>query len=121
MLLAVNIIGIVLVLIAVGYFLKPDGFKSLIEFYKKGERIYLAALVRFALGVVFLLAARECSKPVVISVLGIAFLIGGMTIVIVGPEKVNKIIGWYQNRSKIFSRFMALLLFAFGILIVYSA
>ena len=121
MVLAVKVIGIVFVLISIGYFLKPDGFKSLIEFLKKGKRIYLAAFARFALGIVFLLAARESDKPVVIGVFGTVFLVAGVMIIVLGPEKVNKIIGWYQNCSKIFSRFMALLLFAIGILIIYSA
>ena len=78
MVLAVKVIGIVFVLISVGYFLKPDSFKSLMEFLKKGKRIYLAALARFIFGIIFLLAASECNKPVIIGVLGIIFLVAGL-------------------------------------------
>ena len=119
--LVIKVIGVVFVLIAIGYFLKPDILKSLMEFFKKGRRIYLAALARFVLGIVFLLGARECDMPVVIGILGVVFLVAGLLIILLGPEKVNGIIDWYQKQSKFFFRTLALVLFALGIAIIYAA
>jgi hypothetical protein len=47
--LVIKIIGILFVLIAIGYFSKPAIITGLMEFFKKGKRMYFAGLIRFAL------------------------------------------------------------------------
>ena len=49
----IKIIGIVFVVIAIVYFLRPDVMKWLMEFFKQGKRLYFAGLIRFALAIVF--------------------------------------------------------------------
>ncbi|MBN2456015.1 MAG: hypothetical protein JXB29_05690 [Sedimentisphaerales bacterium] len=59
----IKIIGIVFVAIGIVYLLKPEIAKALMDFFKQANRIYIAAVIRLALAVVFLLAARECIVP----------------------------------------------------------
>ena len=69
--IVVKIVGIVFILIAIVYLLKPDVLKRMMEFFKHGKRMYFAGLMRFALAVIFLLGARECDITWVIVVFGI--------------------------------------------------
>ncbi len=39
-------LGIVFVVLAIVYFLKPDVMKWLMEFFKQGKRIYFAGLIK---------------------------------------------------------------------------
>lgn len=119
--IVIKIIGIVFVFITILYFLKPDIMKSLMEFFKQGRRIYFAALLRLVLAVVFLLAARQCSRFWVIFVLGVLFVISGLLIFILGPEKVKSYINWWQKQPLVFLRVMAVVGLAIGALIIYSA
>ena len=114
-------LGIVIVLVGVVYLLRPDVMKWLLEFFKHGKRIYLAGLLRLALAVIFLLGARECDITWVIVVFGILFLIGGVLIFILGPEKIRRILDWYQKQSVLFLRVLAVLALAIGAIIIYSA
>jgi len=114
-------LGIVFVIIAIVYLLKPDVMKWLMEFFKQGKRIYFAGLIRFALAVIFLVGARECKRPWVILVFGILFLIGGLLIFLLGPEKTKRIIEWWQKQPVLFLRAMAVITLAFGAVIIYSA
>jgi len=117
----VKVVGIVFVLTGIVYLLKPDVMKRLMEFFKKGKRIYFAGLIRFALAIVFLLAARECDITWVIVAFGILFLIGGLLIFILGPGKIRAIIEWWQRQPVWLLRVIALIFLAIGAVIVYSA
>ena len=114
-------LGIVIVVVGIVYLLRPDVMKWLIEFLKQGKRIYLAGLIRLALAVIFLLGARECDITWVIVVFGILFLIGGVLIFILGPEKLRRILDWYQKQSVLLLRVLAVLALAIGAIIIYSA
>jgi MFS family permease len=117
----IKIIGVIIVSIAIVFLVKPQVMRRLMEFLKKGNRIYLAGLVRFALAVIFLLAARECDKTWVILVFGILFLISGLLVFMLGPAKIAWMLDWYQKRSLILSRFLAAIILAVGAIIIYSA
>jgi len=117
----IKIIGIVFVVMTIVYLLKPDVMKWLMEFFKKGKRMYFAALIRFVLAVVFLLAARECDITWVIVVFGILFLISGLLIFILGPERIKSMIDWYQKQSVLLLRVMAVIGLAIGAIIIYAA
>ena len=119
--IVIQSLGIVIVLVGVVYLLRPDVMKWLMEFFKQGKRIYLAGLIRLALAVIFLLGARECKHFWVILAFGILFLIGGVLIFILGPEKIRRILDWYQKQSALLLRVIAVIALAIGAVIIYSA
>jgi hypothetical protein len=119
--IAIQIIGIVIVAIGVVYILKPSVMKGLFQFFKKGNRLYVAAPIRLALAVVFLLGARECKQFWVIFVLGIIFLISGVLVLVLGPKKLVPILEWFQGQSEILQRVVALIVLAVGVVIIISA
>ncbi len=119
--IVIKIVGIVIVFLAALFLIKPDIMKRVFEFFKHGKRIYLAGLVRLVLAVVFLLAARECDITWVIAVFGILFLISGLSIFMIGAEKLKPMISWFQNKSTLLLRVMAVIVLAIGAIIIYSA
>ncbi len=119
--IVIRIIGIVFVFMTIVYFFKPDIMKRLMEFFKQGRRMYFAALIRFVLAIVFLLAAHKCSKFWVIFAFGILFIISGLLIFILGLEKVKSYINWWQKQPLVLLRVMAVVGLALGAIIIYSA
>jgi len=119
--IVIRIIGIVFVFMTIVYFLKPDIMKRLMEFSKQGRRMYLAAVIRLVLAIVFLLAARQCRQFWVIFVFGVLFIISGLLIFILGSEKVKSYINWWQKQPVMLLRVMALVGLALGAIIIYSA
>ncbi len=117
----IKIIGIVIVAIAIVYILKPGVMNRLFEFFKKGNRLYVAAPIRLCLAVVFLIGARECKQFWVIFVLGILLLISGILVLVLGPRKLVPIIEWFQGQSEILQRVVALIVLAVGVVIIISA
>ena len=119
--IVIKTLGILIALVGIIYFLRPDVMKWLMEFFKKGKRIYFAGLIRFALAVVFLVAARECKHSWGIFAFGILFIISGLLIFILGLEKLKSIIDWYQRQSDLLLRVVALISLAIRAVIIYSA
>jgi uncharacterized protein YjeT (DUF2065 family) len=114
-------LGILIVLIGIVYLLKPDMPKLLIEFFKKGKRIYIAGIIRLALAVLFLVAARQCRHFWVIFVFGIILLLSGLLIFVLGPKKLRTILEWYQRQSITFYRVIAVIAVVIGAVIIFAA
>ena len=114
-------IGIVIVLMGLLYLIKPSVLQALMRFFKKGRRIYFAALLRFVLAVIFLLGARESGVPIVITVFGIIFLASGLTIFLTGAKRINRILEWYLGQPTAILRVIALIVLAVGGVITYCA
>jgi uncharacterized protein YjeT (DUF2065 family) len=121
MVIVIKSLGIVFVLIGVAYLLKPTILKKLMSFFKKGKRIYVAGLIRFALAVVFLLAATQCRYPMIIGACGILFLLSGLLIFVLGPETIRRIFDWYDEQSILVFRIIASVVIVVGAVIIFSA
>ncbi len=119
--IVIKSLGILFCIIGIVYLLRPDIMKWLIEFFKKGKRIYFSALIRFALAIVFLVGALKCKYPKVIIAFGILFIIGGLLIFALGPEKIRRMLDWYQKQPVLILRVIAVIVLAIGLVIIFSA
>jgi uncharacterized protein YjeT (DUF2065 family) len=119
--IVIKILGIIISLMGLVYLLRPDIIKKLMNFFKKDKRIYLSGAFRLALAVVFLVAARECRYPWIIFACGIIFLAGGLLIFLLGPERIRKILDWYEEQSTLIFRVIAVIVLVFGLIIILSA
>jgi uncharacterized protein YjeT (DUF2065 family) len=119
--IVIKSLGMLFTLMGIAYLLKPDIIKRLMGFFKKGKRIYFAGLIRLALAIVFFLGARDCRYFWIIFASGIIFLTGGILIFLLGPEKIRRILDWYQDQPVLIFRIIALIVLAFGIIIILSA
>ena len=119
--IVIKSLGIIITLMGIAYLLRPDLIKQLMNFFKKSIRIYLPGLLRLALAVVFFLGARECRYPWVIFTSGIIFLTGGLLIFTLGPERIRRLLDWYAEQPMLVFRVIALIVLAFGAIIIFSA
>ncbi len=119
--IVIRIIGVAIVLLGLVYLVKPEIIRALIRFFSVGSRVYLAAVIRFTLAVVFFLGARECRYTWLIILFGILFLASGLLIIILGPSKVRQILNWYLRQPVIILRFLSLIVVIFGLIIVGAA
>ncbi len=119
--IAIKIIGVGIAFMGILYLIKPDVMKKVIEFFKKGKRVYLTAILRFALAVIFLVGANSCRNFWGIFAFGIVFIISGLLIFILRAEKTKAILNWYSKQPNLILRFLGLITSAFGLLIFYFA
>jgi len=122
MVMLVRFIGIVIVGMGVAFLLRPKLYKQYVAFWQLGKRLYLGAILALLIGIIFLLAvSSECRLVGVILALGILSLVKGAMLFTLGQEKIKTMLKWWQARSLLVLRLVALVAIAFGALLIYSA
>jgi uncharacterized protein YjeT (DUF2065 family) len=117
----IKVIGTAIVCIGLVYLIKPKVLMGFMRFFAKGNRLYIAALVRFALAIVFFLGARHCGIRWVIVMFGLIFLVSGLLIFMLGLKRAKAIISWYLEQPILTFRVVAIIVLCVGLLILYSA
>lgn len=115
------VIGLVIIAEGISVIIKPQWILKVAKLFTKGPFIYLPGLLRIALGVVFLMAFRECKIWWLILTLGIITIASGVLLVVIKPKKLRSIIEWWTKRSMFTLRIMGLLAVAGGGVIAYGA
>jgi hypothetical protein len=117
----IKILGVLFILLGVGFIIKPQVIQRLFKFIGKGKRIYLAALLRLALAVVFLLGAGACRIEWIVAIVGIIFLLSGLLIFIIRPGKIGSVLDWFESKPSIVFRLLSLIVITVGGIIIYAA
>jgi hypothetical protein len=121
MIILVKGIGIFITAMGVMILVNPRFAKGMMAFWRKGNKVYLAALIRLILGAIFVYSAPKAGSPKMLYVLGILMLLGGALIFVLGSEKANAMIDWWGKQPEHYLRLLSLLALVFGGLILYSA
>ena len=117
----IKVIGTGIVCIGLVFLIRPEIMRTATRFFAKGNRLYIAAVIRFALAIVFFLGARHCGIKWVIVLFGLIFLLSGLLIFMLGLERAKGIIRWYQEQPIIIFRVVAGIVLGVGLIITYAA
>ncbi|KPK38797.1 MAG: hypothetical protein AMJ78_09485 [Omnitrophica WOR_2 bacterium SM23_29] len=120
MLILARFVGIIMVGMGITFLLSPNALKQVINFWGQGKRVYIAGILRLLIGVLLLLIASQCRFVGTVVTLGILIFIGGITIFVLGLERIKSILNWWNKRSLLVLRLMALIALAIGALLLYS-
>jgi hypothetical protein len=115
------IIGLIFAFIGAVIFIKPNFFKTLLAFFVKGNRIYLAGVIRLVIGALFLVAANRCAHPYIIMLLGILIIISAVLIFALKPEVTKKFINFWLSKNDFMIRFTGLFAIIFSLFVCYAA
>ena len=121
--LLIKFIGVLLIVQACILILRIDLLRGLLRFFSSGNRIYLIAAARIVVAVllIFGAGAHQGSRMWIILAIGIIFLLSGIAIFTLNAATFKKILTWYQQRTDLFLRLLAVIGIVIGSLIVYAA
>ena len=119
--IAIKVVGVVIILMGVVNVANPLIILNILKFLKPGKRIYLLAIARFALGILFLISARECRQFWIIFCFGLLFLLSGALVVIMPPERIRKMIEWFEKRKPFVLRILGIVVALFGVIVLLAA
>jgi len=117
----VRIVAVLFILSGILYVVRPNAAKSLIQFFAKGNRIYLAGIIRFALAILLLLSVHDCNLRWVIIAFGVLLILSSVLIFSLGPKKLAGLLNWAQRQPALILRMMGLIAIALGGILIYSA
>jgi len=100
MVLIVKIVSILVIFYGCLAVLRPDTLKKVLEYMKKGNRIYYASGIKLGIGVLMMIAAKYCNITWIILFFGALSVFGGAMGFVVKKSFVLKIIEWYEKKSQ---------------------
>ena len=121
MVIFVKLFGIVIVVMGIIFLINPKALKQYISFWKQEKRLRIGGVVTIPLGIIFLIAAPQCRLTGFITVLGIWCIIKGVLLLTLGQKKIYVYLDWWLNKPTLATRFLSLIVLAFGALVFYSA
>ena len=113
----VKIIGVLIAGLGIAFAAHPPLAKRMMEFWKTGNRVYYAGVIRLAIGVLILMAASGADLPLAAVALGLMFLASGSLIFVMGLDAMKKQIEYWEGQPDIPIRIMGVFAFTFGVLI----
>ena len=120
MLILAKLIGVAIIAVGAITLISPQILKKHMDFCLKGKVLYIGSILRLIIGVFLILVSPKARIPGVVVILGGLAIIKGAAIFIVGIEKIESVMKWWQLRPDGILRLMALLAIAVGSLLVYS-
>ena len=121
MILLVKFLGILMVCIGAINMVNPAPMRKMLAFWRQGKRIYVGGLLRIFFGAIFLLSYQYAKIPGVICTLGILMVLGGLTIFILGPNRIKVMLDWWARKPNSILRLIAVFILLVGALVIYSA
>lgn len=116
----IMVIGIVIVLWGIWIVIKPGVVKAILT-HLKGPLVYVPALLRIALGVVFLVSVRGSKREWIIMAFGILFFAAGIGMFMIKPAKLQAFFERWANRAPLTIRVLGIIAMAIGGVIAYAA
>lgn len=99
---------------------KPVWLRQSIILFNKGKTVYVIAGLKTAMGIIFLIMARDCNFPKVIITLGIFMTIGPLLFCLLPFARIQAYMNWWIAQPFWVYRLWAVLAALLGGLIMYA-
>lgn len=118
----VQLFGVLIAGMSLWGIFAPQALMGLVvETWRKPWGMAFAVAVRIVMGVVFILAAETTRFPLFFEVFGYLAIAAGLGILLVGRDRVGRLIDYWQNKPATLVRGWLLLGLALGAFFIYGA
>lgn len=117
MIIIVKLIGFLIMIFGFCIFSVPSLTKKIFELCLKGNNLYVAGVVRGAIGLILFFAASQSLVPLAAIALGLMFLVSGIIVFASDEEKLKAFIASYSELPSLLIRLFGLIAASFGILV----
>jgi hypothetical protein len=117
----VAVFGALVALLGLVGLVQPERFRGMFTAMDSQVRFVLAIGLRLVLGALLWWLADELRHPHVMRVLAAIAIFAAVMLLIMGRERLDRLIGWWLSRSDGLLRVSALFAAAFGVFLVYVA
>ncbi|MBN1816957.1 MAG: hypothetical protein JW828_06325 [Sedimentisphaerales bacterium] len=115
------ILGLIVLAWGIVFLIKPNVSKRMIRFWAFSRLILLGAIIKLAVGILFLIAARECKVTWLIVVFGLIGCLQGIVFLAMQQKKRRAVMEWLLARSLLMHRVLGVATVLIGAAIAYGA
>lgn len=117
----VLLVGVLIALLGLVGVVAPVRFRRLLRSWQSRPRFWFAVLFRLLMGALLLIAADELRFSFAMKVLGGITLAAGIGVLVMGRERLDRMVNWWLARPDGLMRFSTAMAAAFGVFLVYVA
>jgi hypothetical protein len=117
----VAILGVLMVLLGLVGLVQPARFRAIFTTMDGRTRFVLAILIRLAMGALLWWLAGDLRHPHVMRVLAVIAVVAAAGVLVMGKDRLDKLVDWWLGLSDGLLRMSALFVAAFGSYLVFVA
>jgi len=119
--MVVLIVGLFIAIMGLSAFLSPGWMRRMLDLFLEKSWLAAAAIFRLVVGVLFILTASQTRAPTFILVLGVFFVIAGLSVPLVGRERIESMARWWLGKKDLVLRAWGLATLVLGAFIAHAA
>lgn len=117
----VKLVGVLMVVAGVIYFMKPNLMKKSAAILLKEKGFYIAGIISFIIGMIFLGAASQCTLRWLVRLFGVLAIVKGILAFTLGQKRITSLFNGLMQKSPKALRSIVVIKIVLGILLIYSA
>ena len=98
----------------------PATIRNSLDALLKKKWLWPVSAIRIIFGIVFLMAADQCSMPTFITVMGVVLIIAGISVPIMGRKRIESLAQWWMNQKDWVIRIWGFIAMLFGIAVALA-
>ena len=119
-----KLLAFAIALIAIGFSLtgliRPDSMARLVRYAFSPSGLYVGAIVRVAIGLIFFLGARGSRAPRALRVIGVMICVVSVALAFFTVEYGDSLREWWASNGPAFVRWGSMFAFALGAFVAYA-
>ena len=116
----VVIIGLIILGVGITVLIRPEVLRKMLKIFLARHWWSFVTMIRVLVGVLLMLAASGSRAPTFIIAVGILFILSGVTVPLMGTPRIERLAGWWLERSNTMLRLWGLLAAVIGAAIVWA-
>jgi multisubunit Na+/H+ antiporter MnhG subunit len=118
----VAVFGAAIALLGIAGIVRPDVFREIFARRLSAQSTWILAVVlRLGIGTLLLMAAGQLRFPTVMTVLGWLSIAAAIIVLLMGPERLERLVSYWLQKSDGILRVGAVVAAAFGAFLLYVA
>ncbi len=121
MIILTKLIGLLIVIMGLLSLVNTELLKKLVEYFKEGNRLYVSMVIKALIGLILFVSASTARMPSIIYVIGLLYILGPVVGLILGVEKMKKLLDWWAGQTEKVYKSWAIGAMVFGCVIIFAA
>ena len=115
----IALVGVLICLAGLVILIIPEKFRNVMNRWTGQPRFLFAVIARIIIGAILLLEASNLKFTLAMQIIGGISILAAVVLLLMGQERMDRIIDWFMRLSDEVFRIMSVFAFAFGAFLIY--
>ena len=119
--LLVLIAAVLIISLGISIIIHPEMLKEMLHRFLQKRWLWPVSIGRMVMGILFIMSANSTSMPLFVGIFGIALVIAGFSIPLLGSHRVESMASWWMAQKDYMIRMFGFVALLMGISLALSS